>query len=128
LVFKFLNNHQYSQEYYCIYIMHGLLFLKTLFHPENIQKFIEERSYEKKYQAYKEEKEIEYSLINGEFLNVKPDEFKDIAKPIKARQKNSVLNIRINSNDLEQIKRKADKLGVKYQSFISELLHRVAHS
>ena len=58
--------------------MHGLLFLKTLFHPENIQKFIEERSYEKKYQAYKEEKEIEYSLINGEFLNVKPDEFKDM--------------------------------------------------
>ena len=76
----------------------------------------------------REEKEIEDSLINGGFINVGPDEFKEIAKSIKARQKKSVLNIRINSGDLEQIKRKADKLGVKYQSFISELLHRVAHS
>jgi predicted DNA binding CopG/RHH family protein len=76
----------------------------------------------------REEKEIENSLIDGEFINVEPDEFKEIAKSIKARQKNSVLNIRINSDDLEEIKRKADKLGVKYQSFISELLHRVAHS
>ncbi len=74
----------------------------------------------------REEKEIEDSLIDGEFINVEPDEFKEIAKSIKARQKNSVLNIRINSDDLEQIKKKADKLGVKYQSFISELLHRVA--
>ena len=76
----------------------------------------------------REEKEIEDSLINGEFINVEPDEFKEIAKSIKARQKKSVLNIQINSGDLEQIKRKADKLGVKYQSFVSELLHRVAHS
>ncbi len=76
----------------------------------------------------REEKEIEDSLVNGEFINIEPDEFKEIAKSIKARQKNSVLNIRINSDDLEQIKKKADKLGVKYQSFISELLHRVAHS
>ncbi len=76
----------------------------------------------------REEKEIEDSLIDGEFINVEPDEFKEIVKSIKARQKNSVLNIRINSDDLEQIKRKADNLGVKYQSFISELLHRVAHS
>lgn len=66
----------------------------------------------------REEKEIEDSLINGEFINVEPDEFKEIAKSIKARQKKSVLNIRINSGDLEQIKRKADKLGVKYQSFV----------
>ncbi len=76
----------------------------------------------------REEKEIEDSLIDGEFINVEPDELKEIVKSIKARQKNSVLNIRINSDDLEQIKRKADNLGVKYQSFISELLHRVAHS
>jgi predicted DNA binding CopG/RHH family protein len=76
----------------------------------------------------KEEKEIEDSLINGEFIEVDPKEFKEIAESIKARQKNSVLNIRINSEDLKRIKVKASKLGVKYQSFISELLHRVAHS
>jgi len=76
----------------------------------------------------KEEKEIENSLINGEFIDVAPQEFKEIAKSIKARQKDSVLNIRINSEDLKKIKQKASKLGVKYQSLISELLHRVAHS
>lgn len=75
-----------------------------------------------------EEKEIEKSLIDGEFIDISQKEFKDIAKSIKARQKNSVLNIRVNSGDLEKIKQKSAKLGVKYQSFISELLHRVAHS
>ncbi len=76
----------------------------------------------------KEEKEIENSLINGEFIDVAPQEFKEIARSIKARQKDSVLNIRINSEDLKKIKQRASKLGVKYQSLISELLHRVAHS
>ena len=76
----------------------------------------------------KEEKEIENSLVNGEFIDVAPQEFKEIARSIKARQKDSVLNIRINSEDLKKIKQKASKLGVKYQSLISELLHRVAHS
>tara|TARA_Y100000031_G_C7973110_1_gene271295 strand:+ start:26 stop:280 length:255 start_codon:yes stop_codon:yes gene_type:complete len=75
-----------------------------------------------------EEKEIEKSLISGEFVDISQEEFKDIAKSIKARQKNSVLNIRINSDDLKKIKKKSTKLGVKYQSFVSELLHRVAHS
>ncbi len=40
----------------------------------------------------------------------------------------AVMNIRVNSNDLEHIKRKAQKLGIKYQTFISEILHRVARA
>ncbi len=75
----------------------------------------------------KEEKEIEKALIDGEFIDISQKEFKDIAKSIKARQKKSVLNIRVNSEDLRKIKQKSAKLGVKYQSFISEILHRVAH-
>ena len=75
-----------------------------------------------------EEKKIEDSLIRGEFVDVGEKEFKDIAKSIKARQKDTVLNIRINSEDLQMIKKKSTKLGVKYQSLISEILHRVAHS
>lgn len=75
-----------------------------------------------------EEKKIEKSLISGEFIDINQEEFKDIAKSIKARQKDSVLNIRINKEDLKKIKKKSTQLGVKYQSFISELLHRVAHS
>ncbi|MBC8548573.1 MAG: hypothetical protein H8D23_02885 [Candidatus Brocadiales bacterium] len=31
----------------------------------------------------REEKEIEDSLINGEFINIEPDEFTEIAKSIK---------------------------------------------
>ena len=76
----------------------------------------------------KEEREIEEALLNNEFIDVNTKEFNSIAKAIKARQKDSVLSIRINSDDLSKIKQKAKKLGVKYQSFISELLHRVARA
>ena len=67
----------------------------------------------------KEEQEIERARINGEYVSAGPKRFEEIAAMIKARQKNSVLNIRINNNDLYKIKQKASKLGVKYQSFIS---------
>lgn len=36
------------------------------------------------------------------------------------------MTIRVNSDDIEKIKKKAEKIGVKYQSFISEILHQVA--
>jgi predicted DNA binding CopG/RHH family protein len=75
----------------------------------------------------RKEKQIEDSLLRGEFIDVNPDELKDIANSIKARKKNRVLNIRINNEDLMRIKRRAGRLGVKYQSFISEVLHRLAH-
>jgi predicted DNA binding CopG/RHH family protein len=45
---------------------------------------------------------------------------------IARRKKDAVLNVRINSDDLEGIKQKARKLGVKYQTFVSEILHKVA--
>lgn len=74
----------------------------------------------------KEEKLIEDDLLLTKFINVKDNEFEEIAKAIKARQKNEVLNIRINGEDLAMLKSKAEKSGIKYQSFISEILHRVA--
>jgi len=82
----------------------------------------------KQIQLADEEQEIEDSLVNGEFIDLTQTELENIAQSIQARQKNAVLNIRMNSNDLIKIKQKASKLGVKYQSFISEILHRVAHS
>ena len=75
----------------------------------------------------KEEKIIDDDLLFGKFMDFKNDEFQEIAKAVKARQKDEVLNIRINSSDLQMLKSKAEKFGIKYQSFISELLHRVAH-
>ena len=49
-----------------------------------------------------------------------------IANTLAERRKNAVLNIRINKMDLDNLKSKAKRLGVKYQSFIAEILHKVA--
>ena len=54
------------------------------------------------------------------------NEVKLVADAIAARRKDAVLNIRINSQDLNHLKQKAKSLGVPYQTFISEILHRYA--
>ena len=74
----------------------------------------------------KTEKQIEDSLLRGEYVPVDKKELDDIAKAISSRKKDAVLNIRVNSEDLKKIKAKAEKMGVKYQSFIAEYLHRIA--
>ncbi len=74
-----------------------------------------------------EEKAIEEALLKGEYVDVSREKFQEIARAIAVRKKDAVLNIRINRGDLESIKLRAKKLGVKYQTFISEILHRVAH-
>ena len=73
-----------------------------------------------------QEKEIEEDLLAGIYTPVKDDEFQSIAEAIAHRKKDAVLNIRINSKDLENIRQKSKKLGIKYQTFISEVLHKVA--
>ncbi len=75
----------------------------------------------------RQEKAIENALIRGEYRNVPKSEFEAIAQAVVHRRKDAVLNIRVNSQDLEGVKEKARKLGVKYQAFLSELIHRVAH-
>ena len=76
----------------------------------------------------RQEREIENALVKGEYLNVSKLKFEEIARAIAHRRKDAVLNIRVNSSDFQGIKQIARRLGVKYQTFISELLHRVAHS
>ena len=61
-----------------------------------------------------------------EFVPIKGEEYKKIMAALERRKKDAVLNIRVNSYDLQTIKDKARKMGVKYQSYISEILHRVA--
>jgi len=82
----------------------------------------------KKIRLTKQEKEIEEALLQGEYIDIDENEFKEIAAMVASRRKDSVLNIRINSEDLRLIKKKADHFGIRYQNFISELLHRIAHS
>ena len=74
----------------------------------------------------KEEKRIEGAVLRREYKSVPKEEFERIKKALDARKKDAVLNLRINSNDLENLKRKAAKMGVKYRTFIAEILHSVA--
>jgi len=74
------------------------------------------------------EQNIEAALLRGEYLDVKDAEFKEIAQAVAHRRKDAVLNIRVNSGDLAALKKKAARHGIKYQTFVSELLHRFAHS
>ena len=81
----------------------------------------------KRFTLSRGERVIEEALLRGEYVNVDESEFKKIAEAIAHRRKDVVLNIRVNSQDLKTIKEKAKHHGIKYQTFISELLHRVAH-
>lgn len=74
----------------------------------------------------REEREIEDALIKGEYVDVSEERFQEIAQAIERRKKDTVLNIRVNSYDLKNIKQKAKRYGVKYQTFISEFIHRLA--
>ena len=80
----------------------------------------------KKENLDKNEKAIEKALLQGEYRSVKSAELKDIARAIARRKKNAVLNIRINKEDLESIKRKAKALGIPYQTFVAEIIHQYA--
>lgn len=63
-----------------------------------------------------------------EFVPVSREKFEMIKQAIERKKRDAVLNIRVNSFDLAQLKQKAQKLGIKYQSFISEILHKVAQN
>lgn len=74
------------------------------------------------------ERRIEEAVERGEYKPVSKAEFEEIKQALERRKKNAVLNLRINQGDLDLLKSKAAKLGVKYQTLISEILHRVAMS
>ena len=76
----------------------------------------------------RQEREIEEAMLRGEYVKASKAEIEEMARALARRRKDAVLNIRVNSYDLKAIKHKAQRLGIKYQTFIAELLHRVAHS
>ncbi len=76
----------------------------------------------------KQERDIEVALLKGEYVDVSKKEFNEIAQALALRKKDAVLNIRIRKYDLDNLKKKAAKLGIRYQTFISEILHRVAQA
>ena len=80
----------------------------------------------RKIKLTKEERAIEDNL--EQFVRIDKQEYEQIVRAIAARKKDAVLNIRVNSHDLASIKSKAERLGVRYQTFISELIHRIAQA
>jgi len=61
-----------------------------------------------------------------EYVPVPRHEFEAMKKLLEARKKNAVLNMRISKMDLDSLKEKARSMGVKYQTLIAEILHKVA--
>ena len=54
----------------------------------------------RKIKLTREEKEIEDALLKGEYVSISEEKFKEIAQAIERRKKDTVLNIRVNSYDL----------------------------
>ena len=80
----------------------------------------------KKLKLTKEEKEIESSLLSGGYKTIQGKELASLEKTLKSRKKDITMTIRVNSEDIEKIKGKAKELGIKYQSYISAIIHEVA--
>ncbi len=74
----------------------------------------------------REEREIEENI--EKFVPVDRKEFEAIKRALEARKKDAVLNIRISKYDLDSIKKRAAQLGIRYQTFIAEILHKVAQA
>ncbi len=82
----------------------------------------------KKNHLSEEEKEIMESIEMDEFIPVTGIELKEVAEAIAARKKDMTLTIRVNHKDINRIKKMAQKRGIPYQSYISEVIHRVAQA
>ncbi len=75
----------------------------------------------------KEELQILHDFERGEFVSIR--NFREEKRKLEetARntlQKDSRINIRISSRDLERIKKRAVKEGIPYQTMISSTLHK----
>ena len=82
----------------------------------------------KKIKLNAEEKEISQAIERDEFVPVTGKQLEDVANAIAARKKDTSLTIRVNSQDINRIKKMAEKKGIAYQTYISEVLHQVAES
>ena len=75
-----------------------------------------------------EEKELMDSLEDLDLSKIKTDKdnSKLLQKSAKAfvKKEETKMNIRISSHELDKIKAKADKEGLKYQTFIKSILHK----
>lgn len=80
----------------------------------------------KRFKLTREEKAIEAAIERGEYRPATPEEFAEIAQALERHKKDAVISIRLNSQDLAGIKKKATKIGIPYQTLISEIIHHHA--
>ena len=75
----------------------------------------------------KYEKEILQSVENGEWKskNNKEERLKELQSYIK-NQKKKAISIRINENDIYELKKKALENSIPYQTLIQMLIHQFA--
>ncbi len=73
-----------------------------------------------------EEKEIISAIERDECMPVTGKELREVADAIAARKKDTMLTIRVNSGDIQKIKKLAQTKDIPYQSYLSEIIHRVA--
>ena len=76
----------------------------------------------KKVKLDKYEKEIEKNA--GKFKKVSKSKKKKIEKIIENVNKKRRITLRLNIQDIELLKSKADEEGLPYQTFISSILHK----
>ena len=80
----------------------------------------------KKIRLDAEEKEIMAAIERDEFVPVTGRELREVADAIASRKKDTTLTIRVNGNDIRRIKKLAHTKNIPYQSYLSEIIHRVA--
>jgi predicted DNA binding CopG/RHH family protein len=82
----------------------------------------------KKAALTQDEKEITGAIERDEFISVTGKELQEVADSIAARKKDAILTIRVNSRDINRIKKMADQKGIPYQTYLSEVIHKVAQT
>ena len=75
-----------------------------------------------KYELEKDEKIIEKEV--SEYKKVSAEKKKDIESVLERSSKKRVVTLRLNNNDLEQLKSIANVEGIPYQTLISSILHK----
>ena len=74
----------------------------------------------------KEELQIQRDLDKGIYIDAPKELEAQIMEMIKRRKKDAVLSIRVNKVDILKIREKAEKMGIRYQTYIAELIHAAA--
>ena len=82
----------------------------------------------KKPRFNQEEKEIAEAIERDEFVPVSGSELKKVAQATAARKKDMTLTIPVNKNDITRIKKMAQKHRIPYQTYLSEVIHRIAQT